>query len=82
MRFEITEHVSGFSDEDVAAMTAEAEAGYDLEGEASEPNPHFQRRLQLVPVDLLDPIDQRAQRDGRSPEAVVRQALITYLHTA
>lgn len=81
MSFQITDHVPGFSNEDLAAMAAEAEAGYDLTGRASELNPHFQR-LQLVPADLLDAIDQRAEKDGLSPEEVVRQALASYLHSA
>lgn len=81
MSFEITDHVPGLSDEQVAAVADEAEAGYDLAGRESEANPHFQR-VQLVPADLLDAIDERAQKDGQSPEAVVRQALASYLHTA
>lgn len=81
MNLEITDHVPGVSDEDVAAMAAEAEDGYDLTGRASEPNPHSQRS-ELVPADLLEAIDERARRDGQSPEAVVRQALASYLHTA
>lgn len=81
MSFEITDRVPGFRDEDVVAMAAEAEDGYDLRGQVSEPNPHFQR-LQLVPADLLKAIDERALEDGQSPEAVVRRSLATYLHTA
>lgn len=81
MNFSITDHVPGLSDEQVAAIAGEAEAGYDLTGRVSEANPHFQR-LQLVPADLLDAIDERAQEDGQSPEAVVRQALTTYLRPA
>lgn len=81
MSFEITDHVSGLSNDKVAAVADQAEAGYDLGDQASEPNPHFQR-LQLVPEDLLDAIDERAYMEGQSPEAVVRQALATYLHTA
>ncbi|MEE6282844.1 CopG family transcriptional regulator [Georgenia sunbinii] len=81
MSFEITNRVPGVSDKDVAAMTAEAQDGYDLAETVAEPNPHFQR-LQLVPDDLLEAIDERARRDGQSPDAVVRQALATYLHTA
>lgn len=81
MSFEITDRVPGLSDEDMAALVAEAENGYDLAGRPSELNPHFQR-LQLVPADLLDAIDERAEKDGQSPEAVVRQALARYLDTA
>lgn len=81
MSFEITDSVPGFSDKNVAALAAEAEAGYELTGRSSEPNPHFQR-LQLVPSDLLEAIDDRAREDGQSPEAVVRQALARYLNTA
>lgn len=81
MSFEIVDHVPGLSDERVAAMSDESEGGYDLTERAPEPNPHFQR-LELVPADLLDAIDERAQQDGQSPEAVVRQALATYLDTA
>jgi len=81
MSFEITDRAPGFSDEDVAALAAEAEDGYDLTGRSAEPNPHFQR-LQLVPADLLDAIDERAQKDGQSREAVVRHALANYLDTA
>lgn len=81
MSFETVDHVSGLSDERVASMSDEAEVGYDLTQRPPEPNPHFQR-LELVPADLLDAIDERAQQDGQSPEAVVRQALATYLDTA
>ena len=81
MSFEITDRVPGLSHEDVDALVAEAENGYDLAARPSEPNPHFQR-LQLVPADLLDVIDERAEKDGQSPEAVVRQALARYLDTA
>jgi hypothetical protein len=81
MSFESTDHVPGLSDEQVAAMADEAETGYDLAARAPEPNPHFQR-LELVPADLMDAVDERAQKDGQSPEEVVRQALATYLHTA
>lgn len=81
MSFEITDHVPGLSDEQVAAVADEAGSGYDLATLDTEHNPHFQR-LQLVPEDLLDAIDERAQKDGQSAEAVVRQALAAYLHTA
>lgn len=81
MSFEITNHVPGLSADQVAAMAEEAEAGYDLSGQSSEFNPHFQR-LQLVPADLLDAIEERAQKEGQSPEAVVREAIATNLHTA
>lgn len=81
MDFEITDHVSGLSDDQVAQAAAEAEAGHDLTDRPSEPNPHF-GRLQLVPSDLLDEIVERAARDGESPEAVVRRALTSYLRTA
>lgn len=43
-------------------MADQAEAGYDLGDQASEPNPHFQR-LQLV-ADLLEAIDERAHMEG------------------
>ncbi|MCR1784046.1 ribbon-helix-helix domain-containing protein [Nocardioides carbamazepini] len=81
MNFEITDHVPGLSDDQVARAAAEAEAGYDLRGRPSEPNPHL-GRVQLVPTDLLDAVEERAARDGQSPEAVVRQALAAYLRTA
>lgn len=81
MSFEITDHVSGLRDDQVAAMAEEAEAGYELSNQPSESNPHFQR-LQLVPADLLDAIDERAHKEGQSPEAVVRDAIATYLNTA
>lgn len=81
MSFEITDRVPGASDDDVAAMIAEAEQGYDLTGRDPAPNPHFQR-VQLVPPDLLDAIDDRARREGESPDDVVRRALTQYLHTA
>lgn len=81
MSFEITDHVPGLGNDAVVAMADEAESGYDLAGRTPEPNPHFQR-LELVPADLLDAIDERAEQDGESPEAVVRQALALYLHTA
>ncbi len=81
MSFEITDHVPGLSADQVAAMAEEPEAGYDLSNQSSESNPHFQR-LQLVPADLLDAIEERAQKEGQSPEAVVREAIATHLHTA
>lgn len=81
MSFEITDHVPGLTEEQVAGMAQEAADGYEVRDAQTEPNPHFQR-LQLVPADLLDAIDERAQRDGQSPQSVVRDALATYLHTA
>ncbi|CAN5557306.1 hypothetical protein BH23ACT6_BH23ACT6_21760 [soil metagenome] len=55
--------VQGDDGAEVAAMADQAEAGYDLGDQASEPNPHFQR-LQLVPADLLEAIDERAHMEG------------------
>ncbi|GMA41753.1 hypothetical protein [Mobilicoccus caccae] len=65
----------------MAAIVSEADAGYDSSDLPSEPNPHFQR-LQIVPVDFLDAIDERAKKDGQSPEAVVHDVLATYLQIA
>ena len=79
MSFETTDHVSGLSDEQVAALAQAAEAGYDVRALNWETNPH---RLQLVPEDLLEAIDQRAREDGESPETVVRRALTAYLRSA
>ncbi len=81
MSYEITDHVPGLTDEQVAALTREAEAGFDLTDKEIRPNPHLQR-VQLVPADLLDAIDEHARKDGQSPKAVVREALTSYLHTA
>ncbi len=81
MSFDITDHIDGLTDEQVAVAVEEAEGGYDLTGRQSEPNPHFQR-VQLVPADLLDAIEERARKDGLSPEAVLREALANYLRTA
>ena len=81
MSYEMTDHVPGLSDEQVAAMAEAAESGQLLSDQVGKSNPHFQR-LQLVPEDLLDAIDERARQDSQSPEAVVRRALAAYLHTA
>ena len=81
MSYEITDRVPGLTDAQVADLVQEAEAGYDLTARPSEPNPHF-HRVQLVPEDLLDAIDERAAKDGQSPDAVVRDALSSYLDTA
>lgn len=81
MNVEVTDHVPGFSDEEVEAMVAEAEAGYDLQGVPSEPNPHHVGSS-LVPDDLREAIEDRARRDGLSPEAVVREAIEAHLHIA
>jgi hypothetical protein len=81
MSFDITDHVDGLSDEQVSAAVDEAESGYDVADTASEPNPHFQR-VQLVPADLVDAIEERARKDGQSPETVLREALTTYLRSA
>lgn len=81
MSFEITDHVPGLTDAQVAELIEEAKAGYDLTDSVPEPNPYFQR-VQLVPADLLDAIDERARKDGQSPDAVVREALASYLETA
>lgn len=81
MSYEITDGVPGLTDAQVADLVQEAEAGYDPTTRQPEPNPHFQR-VQLVPEDLLDAIDERAAKDGQSPDAVVREALSNYLHTA
>lgn len=81
MSFEITDHVPGLTDEQVAALVKEAEDGYTLSHREAAANPHF-KRVKLVPDDLLEAIDERARTDGQSPEAVVRQALSSYLDTA
>ena len=47
----------------------------------SEQNLHL-HRVQLVLEDLLDAIDERADKDGQSPDAVVREALSNYLDSA
>ncbi len=39
MSFEITGHVPGLSDEQVAAIAEEAEAGYDVTDRTPEPTP-------------------------------------------
>ena len=81
MSFDITDYVDGLSDEQVAAAVEAAETGYDLADMQSEANPHFQR-VQLVPADLVDAIEERARKVGQSPEAVLREALTTYLRSA
>lgn len=81
MSFEVSDYVPGLTEAQVAELVKEAEAGYDLTSHDTEPNPHFQR-VQLVPEDLLDAIDERARKDGQSPDAVVREALAHYLDTA
>ncbi|SOC57091.1 ribbon-helix-helix domain-containing protein [Ornithinimicrobium cerasi] len=81
MSYEITDRVPGLPDAQVADLIQEAEAGHDLTTRRAEPNPHF-HRVQLVPEDLLDAIDERAAKDGQSPDAVVREALSNYLDTA
>lgn len=81
MNFEMTDHVPGFGDDEVDAMVDEAEAGYDLSARRAELNPHFQL-TQAVPEDLLEAIEERAEREGESPESVVRRALVAYLHSA
>ena len=74
MSHEVTDRVPGLTDQQVADLLQEAEAGYDLAPHQAVPNPHFQR-VQQVPEDLLEAIDERAARDGQSPDAVVREAL-------
>ncbi|MCA0435408.1 MAG: ribbon-helix-helix domain-containing protein [Austwickia sp.] len=81
MSFEIIDHVPGVTDERVAELVAEAEAGYELGELSTTTNPHSQRRA-LVPADLLEAIDERARRDGQSPADIVREALTAYLHSA
>jgi hypothetical protein len=81
MSYEITDSVPGLTHAQVTDLVQEAEAGYDLTARPSEQNPHF-HRVQLVPEDLLDAIDERAAKDGQSPDAVVREALSNYLDSA
>lgn len=81
MNFEIVEQVPGISDERVAELASEAKAGYELTGRSATSNPHH-RQGQLVPTDLLDAIDKRAEQDGSTREIIVRQALTAYLHSA
>lgn len=81
MSYEIADRVPGMTVAQVADMVQEAEAGYDLATGQAEINPHF-HRVQLVPEDLLDAIDERAAKDGQSPDAVVREALSNYLDSA
>ena len=81
MNNEITDSVPGLTEAQVTDLVQEAEAGYELTDRLSEPNPHF-HRVQLVPEDLLEAIDERAAKDGQSPDAVVREALSNYLDSA
>lgn len=78
MSYEITGSVPGLTDAQVTDLVQEAEAGYELTASPSEQNLHL-RRVQLVPEDLRDAIDERAAKDGQSPDAVVREALSNYL---
>ena len=66
MSFDITDHVPGLTDEQVADIAAEAATGFALDDAPGEPNPHFQR-VQLVPAELLDAIDERAARTDSPP---------------
>ena len=75
MTFELTDHVSGIGADEVALLVREAEAGFDLDGAVTEPNPH---RI-VVPDELMDAVVDRAERDGESPEEIVRRALASYL---
>lgn len=77
----ITNEISGLSAARVRALIAEAEKGYDAEQLPAHTNPHL-ARMCLVPQDLLEAIDERALRDGQTPDAVVRSALAAYLHSA
>ena len=81
MNFEVVRHVDGFTDEDIKKLAAEAEAGYDPASFEWEPNPHFQLRG-LLPRELADAVEARANRDGQSPQEVIRQALTRYLESA
>ena len=80
MTLETTDHVPGIPDEQMVALADEAETGYDLGETRIEPNPH--QGGHLVPEDLLEAVAERAERDGRSPDEVVRLAITRYLATA
>lgn len=77
MNGEIVENVSGVSDERIAELVAEAEAGYELDELVAVPNLH--RGVPLVPAELIEEIAKRAERDGQTREEVVRRALTRYL---
>ncbi|MDT0200835.1 hypothetical protein [Nocardioides sp. AE5] len=81
MMFEMADHVSGLSGDQIARAAAEAERGHDLDGRPGEPNPHT-REAPSVPTDLLDEIVARAEHDGESPQELVRRALVRYLRSA
>ena len=81
MTFEMTDHVPGLNDDRVASLAEEAEVGYDVRPQDSEPNPHAQR-VRLIPEDLMDAVEARARQDGQSTETVLREALKAYLHIA
>ena len=81
MKFEMTEHVPGLTEADVARLVGEAEAGYDISEARLEHNPHA-RGGYAVPEDLTGAIEERARRDGHSPETVVRAAIRRYLDSA
>jgi hypothetical protein len=59
MSYEITDRVPGLTEAQVSDLVQEAEAGYGLTTCQAESSPHF-HRVQLVPEDLLDAIDERA----------------------
>jgi hypothetical protein len=81
MTNQITDRVPGLTADDVDALVAEAQAGYDLETLATSANPHYSAPS-LVPEDLLMAVADRAHQDGKSPEDVVRAALMSYLGVA
>ncbi|WP_131105790.1 hypothetical protein [Ornithinimicrobium sufpigmenti] len=75
MSDEIIDSVPALTDARVTDLVQEAEAGCELTARASEQNPHS-HRVQLVPEDVLDAIDERAAKDGQSPDAVVREGAL------
>ena len=77
----VTDSVRGLNEKDVAGFAAEAESGFDLAGRPVEPNPHLPG-MQIVPQDLAAAVEERARREGRTSEEVVRQALECYLRSA
>ena len=75
------QQATGFTDEQIAEMAAEAEAGYapnTLTGGTWGPG----RLLMYLDTETRAAVIQRAQQDGVPAEAVINSALHQYLESA
>ena len=86
-----TKSGQAITDRDIETLSAEAEAGYDVDALIARRNQRGRPTIGAAPASVesvrLDPelrrqLLERAQSDGTTPSELIREALRRYLHAA